>query len=983
MAGTLTANRHSCVNLTALKASIQTVIHPYRLENNMCTLMLLSNLAEPEWVYVNCTDNLLADAVCVTKTHHKSNNENIIKESTCDEGAFLQQNICYLFLRHDLKSLHGVTLKNRCKNKNMYLLNRKAYKNLHFVFDTVSTVLPPIIFPHESSTRLVYRFKYRRHMSVYKHKTDLISAFATQGFYVCTSNTTKIMLGLNIFHCIGKGYISYEYFCDNSIDCPNNDSDEVFCKCNDNHFHSSYTQMCKYTTSKKVSNKCSPLYYMESTGICSKFYPLNNEGTTQKVFGINNYKVNETLTKLNISFMCKSGLVIAASLVDDLFADCGPEAEDEPELLTLLSSGKKKHCNDSIQIQCMNGHSKCFAIVDICVYKLNKYGHMTPCRNGGHLNSCIKFECNIMFKCEQSYCLPWMYVCDGKWDCPKGDDEQNEHVCGNKSFCQHLFKCKNTKHTCLHLRNICDKSKDCPLGDDELLCDLHSIKCPPTCQCLTYAIKCMHAWLQFKSLTYPHVYISITYSNLQNIQYITRHFKQTTFLHLPFNNINKICKIKLPKHLVTLDMSHNTVKNVKEKCIASLEYLKQISINDNKIVLLEHWAFFNLTELLAVNLSGNPIFRLPEELIKASPKIIYISLQNNTLNDINVKVFIGLQKIIIDTNNYHICCIAPSESHCVAPRPSHVSCDHLLPTSKMKIFFMFISLMILGPMAISTLLQYFAKHLSKAFSTIVMFIKTSDILCAFYFCIIWVADFKYQGSFLVKEESWRSSPMCFVALGTIIWFTILTQMLLIFFSLSRLMVVIYPIDTNFKRTKFVSKYLTLIVGFSFLICLIFAEMLFKEKIPISLCLPFVDPTNSIIAIKSIIWFTAITQLITSIVIIALHIILIFKLQESQKNIRKSKPADDSNILLIIQLVTITLSNILCWIPCNVIYITAIFLSQYPTDLIIWTTVGGLPVNSIVNPTVFIITSIRKYIKFKLGAANKIKVQADNKTATDE
>ena len=28
-----------------------------------------------------------------------------------------------------------------------------------------------------------------------------------------------------------------------------------------------------------------------------------------------------------------------------------------------------------------------------------------------------------MFKCPGYHCIPWSYVCDGKWDCPHGYDE--------------------------------------------------------------------------------------------------------------------------------------------------------------------------------------------------------------------------------------------------------------------------------------------------------------------------------------------------------------------------------------------------------------------------------------------------------------------------------------------------------------------------------------------------------------------------------
>ena len=87
---------------------------------------------------------------------------------------------------------------------------------------------------------------------------------------------------------------------------------------------------------------------------------------------------------------------------------------------------------------------------------------MIPCRNGGHLENCGNFECNMMFKCPDYYCIPWTYVCDGKWDCPFGQDELNNTVSTVGKMCQEMYKCTNEQHTCISIGNICDGQIDCP-----------------------------------------------------------------------------------------------------------------------------------------------------------------------------------------------------------------------------------------------------------------------------------------------------------------------------------------------------------------------------------------------------------------------------------------------------------------------------------------------------------------------------------------
>ena len=267
----------------------------------------------------------------------------------------------------------------------------------------------------------------------------------------------------------------------------------------------------------------------------------------------------------------------------------------------------------------------------------------------------------------------------------------------------------------------------------------------------------------------------------------------------------------------------------------------------------------------------------------------------------------------------------------------------------------------------SIILQINAFKTSKMFTIVIVSVNINDILCGIYLCFIWIADLSYHGSFHVKEELWRSGFLCLTAFTTILWFTLLTEFVLIFMSLTRLMITMYPLDTKFKETKFIVKSL----AFSMLCSLIFSTciaLVFKiaeEYSTLNLCLPFIDPTGSQLIIKLITYITTGTQFGTSITIVIMHILLIMEVINFQKEIEKC--GKETNVALITQLLFVTLSNILCWFPAGCVYISATFLSTYPIDLVIWITVIGIPVNSIINPSIFIITTVRKmnYLKPKV------------------
>ena len=88
--------------------------------------------------------------------------------------------------------------------------------------------------------------------------------------------------------------------------------------------------------------------------------------------------------------------------------------------------------------------------------------------------TCENFTCSNKYKCPGYYCLQFGYVCNGKNDCPFGEDEVS---CDNMSDCTDMYRCRQSKQ-CIHLNDVCDNYTNCKYGDDEKQCQLHDVKCP-------------------------------------------------------------------------------------------------------------------------------------------------------------------------------------------------------------------------------------------------------------------------------------------------------------------------------------------------------------------------------------------------------------------------------------------------------------------------------------------------------------------------
>ncbi len=169
---------------------------------------------------------------------------------------------------------------------------------------------------------------------------------------------------------------------------------------------------------------------------------------------------------------------IPKQFVQDSIPDCMNGADESEVLVTPIG------CKDITMIPCFPGDVRCFPLYVVCHFEVGYIlgiRYLKFCRNGQHLANCSSFVCAHHFKCPYSYCIPWGYRCDGKQDCPYGEDEEQ---CGTMT-CAKLLRCKHS-NICVHIADTCDEKFDCPEGEDELFCDLPI--CPNNCSCLHYAL---------------------------------------------------------------------------------------------------------------------------------------------------------------------------------------------------------------------------------------------------------------------------------------------------------------------------------------------------------------------------------------------------------------------------------------------------------------------------------------------------------------
>ena len=589
----------------------------------------------------------------------------------CRKGCLLIDDICYKY-----------KLVPNCSNNRLDCVGDKPYLlylNKNFANRGISVLLTSCNVIEGNGTRARGRMVlHDDSVSYMSTNVKLLQLLKTDtNLPICAPTTQQCNDG----SCRAQSII-----CMSDFECAPN-----ICACMvDNHLNYD-TNYCRHQCPLGICT-CAPIMFQCSVGgcipymyVCDNAYNCADSSDEFCVLHtLKEYHLRNTPAKsfqLCFDFICSSGQCIDIQFVNDLIPDCS-DASDEYHSQSIKYEGLYFRCNDTQKMSCIPGHSKCFEIHNLCVYDLNRFGHISYCRDGAHLLNCKYIKCTNSFKCPESYCIPLRKVCDGVHDCTDGEDEIN---CQN-NICPGYLKCSAVEF-CIHTTEVCDAFSHCPHGDDEKFCDI--LGCPVGCTCIWHSIVCRDT-----RLTYiPEV-------PFQDVRYLSVGLKSE--FDLTFANLSSLSK------LIILDLSNSIIYNIcsaLQENYRFYEWLHVLDLKMNFIKYLSSFCFNKLSSLSVINLQGNHLINIANDAFKGLSLNVLILKDNllsspsdhwvdgfyylKTLDKRGVKlnywsqaVISGLEKIeTIYTDDARLCCILHNIKGCYNTTKKCVKCLRLLSRS--------------------------------------------------------------------------------------------------------------------------------------------------------------------------------------------------------------------------------------------------------------------------------------------------------------
>ena len=152
-------------------------------------------------------------------------------------------------------------------------------------------------------------------------------------------------------------------------------------------------------------------------------------------------------------FVCGNKEIILLDWEGDMVNDCHGAADDELRYhMFLLTRERNVTGVLSEHTICLSGFGKCFPAEATCAFELDRHGKTKYCPSGAHFLFCNMLDCQSRYKCPHTYCIEIHMVCDGKFDCPHGEDEGL--FCERPSY-PGMLRCSESS-MCVHARYIGD-----------------------------------------------------------------------------------------------------------------------------------------------------------------------------------------------------------------------------------------------------------------------------------------------------------------------------------------------------------------------------------------------------------------------------------------------------------------------------------------------------------------------------------------------
>ena len=400
---------------------------------NKCTLLLMENLIEIDWIAVPCNTKILKFVICI---QHKQLIPNsiidkyinlkcldpkknatetpiILTKAKFDCGAkwILMKGICIRAISFGHSFVSRQKVRSECERKSVggkIMELHDAEEDLLIVLKEWDENYPALSYvrKHDELGYVIYTKLHRFTFMPFEVRN--ISMSLPEGILhqvVCFKHPRRssTACSVGLLQCSSDGScVVPQAWCDGTKDCKDGE-DEKSCYCFQHGKKVYGGAFCHNICLHDHFCSCSEMLYQCNSGGCISFSLVcdgyahcqdqSDEICVTKEWQRNTYALLEWIKSQSgsnpgIGLNCSEGKYVEPDRINDLIPDCTePEPNDEKLTSALLKYTTKRsvfHCKDNESLPCMPGHVRCFPRSHTGVRDRDQTGSIKYCRDAAH-----------------------------------------------------------------------------------------------------------------------------------------------------------------------------------------------------------------------------------------------------------------------------------------------------------------------------------------------------------------------------------------------------------------------------------------------------------------------------------------------------------------------------------------------------------------------------------------------------------------------
>ena len=169
--------------------------------NKLCTMLLLSNLAYPQWISIDCDLKILDHVVCIADNRPHISQKSFLSllDHNCPNKSITKHGECYAFswfngkvLDINMKGFSHKEISQPCLRNEMTLKLINDIETMDFLFESIDEGQLVFLSPHSTNISLIDTFSYQRIFLRALHKQHIVNYDEAMGYIICKGGLKKL-----------------------------------------------------------------------------------------------------------------------------------------------------------------------------------------------------------------------------------------------------------------------------------------------------------------------------------------------------------------------------------------------------------------------------------------------------------------------------------------------------------------------------------------------------------------------------------------------------------------------------------------------------------------------------------------------------------------------------------------------------------------------------------------------------------------------